>query len=112
MRNQVSQFPRRRGFLFVFCHTRLAVRAMSEKLERRFAAFAGVPFHDRLHLQQWEQLLAKESWLSHERMSLSGSPRPSVTLAVRVPGRLDDQHRPMGLYELRLRRQNRELIHD
>jgi hypothetical protein len=34
--------------------TRATIRAMSEKLERRFAAFAGVPYHDPLDLEQWE----------------------------------------------------------
>lgn len=34
---------------------RATIRAMSEKLARCFAAFAGVPYHDPLDLKQWEQ---------------------------------------------------------
>ena len=40
--------------------TRTAIRTMSEKLERRFAAFAGVPYHDPKDLEQWEQLWETE----------------------------------------------------
>jgi hypothetical protein len=44
--------------------TRATIRVMSEKLERRFAAFAGVPYHDPLDLAQWEQLWEADSSLS------------------------------------------------
>jgi hypothetical protein len=81
---------------------RTAVRTMCESLERRFAAFAGVPYHDRLLVQQWEQLLATEPFLSHDR-NLSGSQSLSVTSKIHVPDRSDDQYRPIGGYELRLR---------
>ena len=53
--------------------TRVCIRAISEKLERRFAVFAGVPVHDPLDLEQWEQLWETEPWMSDEGKSLSGS---------------------------------------
>ena len=53
--------------------TRATIRAMSETLQRRFAAFAGVPYHDPLDLEQWEQLWETETLMSRERQSLSGS---------------------------------------
>jgi hypothetical protein len=53
--------------------TRAAIRAMNEQLERRFAEFAGVPYHDPLDLEQWQLLWETEPVMSHERTSLSGS---------------------------------------
>ena len=35
---------------------RATICAMSEKLERCFAVFAGVPYHAALDLEQWEQV--------------------------------------------------------
>jgi hypothetical protein len=35
---------------------RALIRAVSSKIERHFAAFASVPYHDPLTRQLWEQL--------------------------------------------------------
>jgi hypothetical protein len=35
---------------------RVLIRAVSCKIERRFAAFASVPYHDPRNRQLWEQL--------------------------------------------------------
>jgi hypothetical protein len=51
-----SQFARQL-FLALGYRARMAICAMTEKLGRRFATFAGVPYHDPIHLQQWDQLL-------------------------------------------------------
>jgi hypothetical protein len=37
------------------------VRFASSKIERRFAIFADIPYHDRLSRQHWEQLWRAES---------------------------------------------------
>ena len=37
------------------------VRTASSKIERRFAIFADIPYHDRLSRQHWEQLWRPES---------------------------------------------------
>ena len=37
------------------------VRIASSKIERRFAIFADIPYHDRLSRQHWEQLWRAES---------------------------------------------------
>jgi hypothetical protein len=68
----------RQLFLSLGDRTRMAICAISEKLGRRFATFAGVPYHDPNHLQQWEQLWETEPRLSDERESLPRSPSPSV----------------------------------
>ena len=36
------------------------IRSASSKIERQFATFADVPYHDRLSRQQWEQLWRAE----------------------------------------------------
>ena len=36
------------------------IRVASSKIERQFATFANVPYHDRLCRQQWEQLWRAE----------------------------------------------------
>jgi len=36
------------------------IRVASSKIERQFATFADVPYHDRLSRQQWEQLWRAE----------------------------------------------------
>jgi hypothetical protein len=41
---------------------RMAIRDLSGQLERRFAAFADVPYDDPLSRQQWEQLWEAESY--------------------------------------------------
>jgi hypothetical protein len=53
--------------------TRATIRAMSEILQRRFAAFAGVPYHAPHDLEQWKQLWETEPAMSKTRHSLSGS---------------------------------------
>ena len=37
------------------------VRTASSKIERRFAIFADIPYHDSLSRQHWEQLWRAES---------------------------------------------------
>lgn len=39
---------------------RAAIRAIGVQIERRFAAFAGVPYQDPLSREQWEQLWESE----------------------------------------------------
>jgi hypothetical protein len=39
---------------------RVATRTMSAELECRFATFAGVPYHDPVSRQQWEQVWEEE----------------------------------------------------
>jgi len=51
----------RRALVVLGDRMRGAVCAMSEKLERCFATFAGVPYHDPLDLEEWEQLW--ETWI-------------------------------------------------
>jgi len=46
----------RQAFAALVYRTRAAIRAVSEKLERGFATFAGVPYHDPLDMEEWEQL--------------------------------------------------------
>jgi hypothetical protein len=41
-------------------HVRLAIRAVSDHMERRFAEFAGVPSQNPLSRQQWEDLWETE----------------------------------------------------
>ena len=36
------------------------IRSASSKIERQFATFADVPYHDRLSRQQWDQLWRAE----------------------------------------------------
>ena len=36
------------------------IRVASSKIERQFATFADVPYHDCLNRQQWEQLWRSE----------------------------------------------------
>jgi hypothetical protein len=67
-----AQFVRH-VFVAIGDRTRAVIRAIREKWERCFAAFAGVPYHDPLDLEQWEQLWDTEPWMSHERESRSGS---------------------------------------
>jgi hypothetical protein len=57
--------------LFVSMGYRLreAIRALSDLIESRFAAFAGVPYEDPLSQQQWEQLWETELELSEWRAS-------------------------------------------
>jgi hypothetical protein len=57
---QSLQFTRA---LFVAVGYQLAVlvRTASSKIERRFAVFADIPYHDRLSRQHWEQLWRAES---------------------------------------------------
>jgi hypothetical protein len=57
-------------FVALGYRTRTIIRAMSERWERRIATFAGVPYHDPLLLQQWEQLWETGPWLSQETRSL------------------------------------------
>jgi hypothetical protein len=40
------------------------IRTVSCNLERRFAAFADVPYHEPLSRQQWELLWKAAPWLS------------------------------------------------
>lgn len=47
-------------FVAIGYHMRMTIRAMSEQMERSFAAFAGVPYEDPLSRQQWEQLWETE----------------------------------------------------
>jgi hypothetical protein len=48
-------------FVALGCNMRAALRAMSAELERRFATFAGVPYHDLVSRQQWEQVWEAET---------------------------------------------------
>jgi hypothetical protein len=48
-------------FVALGYHMRVAMRALSNRVERRFATFAGVPYHDSLCRQQWQQLWETES---------------------------------------------------
>lgn len=52
--------------LAIWERMRASSRAVSEILQRRFAAFARVPYHDPLDLEQWEQLWDAESLMSRE----------------------------------------------
>lgn len=45
---------------------RAAMHALSDTIERRFATFAAVPYHDPLSRRQWEQLWETEAELSDE----------------------------------------------
>jgi hypothetical protein len=49
--------------LFIAVGYQLGVlaRIASSKIERRFALFADIPYHDRLSQQHWEQLWRAES---------------------------------------------------
>jgi hypothetical protein len=49
-------------------HIRVAMRAIGDRMERRFAIFAGVPYHDPIRRQQWEQLWDTERALSFRRV--------------------------------------------
>lgn len=51
-------------FVAIGYHMRMTIRGMSERMERCFAAFAGVPYEDPLSRQQWEQLWETELQLS------------------------------------------------
>jgi hypothetical protein len=59
-RRRLSQFTRA---LIVAVGYQLVVlvRIASGKIERRFAIFADVPYHDRFSRQQWGQLWRAES---------------------------------------------------
>jgi hypothetical protein len=61
-----SQFARQL-FIALGDRTRMAICAMSGTLGRHFATFAGVPYRDPIHLQQWEQIWETERRLSDER---------------------------------------------
>jgi hypothetical protein len=45
---------------------RSALRDLSNAVERRFAAFAAVPYHDPCSRRQWEQIFETEAELSNE----------------------------------------------
>jgi hypothetical protein len=47
-------------FVALGCNMRVAMRTMSAELERRFATFAGVPYHDPVSRQLWEQVWEAE----------------------------------------------------
>jgi hypothetical protein len=65
------QSPRIRHMFVVANRAHATIRAMSQTLQRRFAAFAGVPYHEPLDMEQWEQLWETEPSMSHERHSPS-----------------------------------------
>jgi hypothetical protein len=48
-------------FVAVGCQLGVLVRTASSKIERRFAMFADIPYHDSLSRQHWEQLWRAES---------------------------------------------------
>jgi hypothetical protein len=48
---------------------RVAMRTVSYLMERCFATFAGVTYHDALYRQQWEQLWETESNNSHTHVA-------------------------------------------
>jgi hypothetical protein len=47
-------------FVTLGYHMRVAMRELTDRMARRFATFAGVPYHDALHRQLWEQLWETE----------------------------------------------------
>jgi hypothetical protein len=47
-------------FVALGCNTRAAMRTRGAELERRFATFAGVPYHDPVSRLQWEQVWSAE----------------------------------------------------
>ncbi len=47
-------------FVAVGYQLEVLIHVASSKIERRFATFANVPYHDRLSRQQWEQLWRAE----------------------------------------------------
>ena len=47
-------------FVALGYHMRVAMRVLNNRMERRFAKFAGVPYHDSLCRQQWEELWEEE----------------------------------------------------
>jgi hypothetical protein len=56
-------------FVSMGCRLREAIPAWYDLIERRFAAFADVPYEDPLSRQQWEQLWETELELSEWRAS-------------------------------------------
>jgi hypothetical protein len=43
-------------FIALRCDVRIGVLIVFDLIERRFAEFAGVPYHDAPSRQQWEEL--------------------------------------------------------
>jgi hypothetical protein len=63
----------RHVFAVIGDRTRATIRSVSDELQLRFAAFAGVPYHAPHDLELWEQLWETEPLMSNGRHSLSGS---------------------------------------
>jgi hypothetical protein len=50
-------------------HVRAGIRAISDLMERRFAAYAGVPYQNPISRQQWQELWEAEA-VPHENQYL------------------------------------------
>jgi hypothetical protein len=60
------------------------VRAMSCQIERHFARFANVPYHDLLTRQQWEQLWETDLTPADRRGPALNDTRPSDSPATLI----------------------------
>jgi hypothetical protein len=47
-------------FVALGTHVRVRIRTVSDRIEHRFAEFAGVPYEDSHSRQQWEELFRAE----------------------------------------------------
>jgi hypothetical protein len=74
-------------------HMWAAMRAMSDRLERRFATFADVPYHDLFCRHDWEQLWETGLWdpphRAYRLRRISRTPQPQPYSASRYESSSD-----------------------